>query len=156
MFAKITCDKNQSRFIGEMLLITIMSILLLGRHVDIFTKILFKYKDITITGWSIAHLVYFFLIGLLCAKQVSIFMLIGIFWEIFEFAYGHLTNDSLYWTSGGVINQFGDIVMNFIGYSLAGLFSQYVLSNKSIDYYYNFIIFGVIVLAFFVYIILNK
>jgi hypothetical protein len=157
MIAKITCGKDQSRFIGEMLLVTIMSILLLGRHIDIFSKVFFQYKDIRLTGWSFAHFIYFFLIGLLCAKQAYTFMLIGFFWELFEFAYGHITNDSLYWTSGGVINQFGDIFMNFIGYSLAQLFIHYVLSDNYImDYYQNYLMAGVVLLIFFTYIILNK
>jgi hypothetical protein len=126
MLTKITCGKNQSRFIGEMFIVTVLAIMLLGRHVDVFSKVFLKYKDISITGWSLAHLTYFFLIGLLCSKQTTIFMIIGVLWELFEFAYGHLTNDSSYWTSGGGINQLIDIVMNFTGYSLAQLFTQYL------------------------------
>ncbi len=126
MFTKITCNKDKSRFLGELLIINAIGIMLLGRHIGMLQYVFIKYKQITIHGWSIAHFLLFLIMGLFCAKQTAMFMLFGVLWELFEYVYGHLTNDVLYWTSGGIINQFMDIFMNFSGYTTGQFLSKYI------------------------------
>ena len=126
MFTRISCNKDKSRFLGELLIMTSFGIMLLGRHIGVLQYTFIKYKGIAIHGWSITHFLFFLILGLFCAKQTTMFMLLGVLWELFEYGYGHLTNDVLYWTSGGIINQFVDIFMNFCGYTTGQFLSHYV------------------------------
>ena len=69
-----------------------------------------------ITGWSITHVIWFFIMGYLCPQRVEEFMLIGIFWEVLEKIIGKLTGKENFWTSGGTKGQITDLIMNYIGY----------------------------------------
>lgn len=76
-------------------------------------------KTPKVSLWSLSHLIIYFIIGKLCQNKYLLFFLFGVLWEIFEKIYGHLTNDEVYWTGGGYVNQFSDICMNMLGYHLA-------------------------------------
>ena len=126
VLAKITCNKNRSRILGEFFIIMAAAIMFLGRHAGILNTVIFEYKQIKLLGWGLSHFIFFFIVGLICTKQPVMFMVIGICWELFEYFYGHLTNDVLYWTSGGIQGQLMDILMNFLGYMSAQLLSYYI------------------------------
>ena len=69
-----------------------------------------------ITGWSITHIIWFFIMGYLCPGHIQEFMLMGILWEVLEKIIGILTGKEKFWTSGGTKGQITDLIMNYIGY----------------------------------------
>lgn len=72
-----------------------------------------------ITGWSISHLVWFYILGRLCPNNYALMLSKGVLWEVVEKVYGRVTDNEQYWTSNGINGQCMDIIMNCLGYHLA-------------------------------------
>jgi hypothetical protein len=146
MLSKLTCTRGDTRMMGMLIILVAISVIILGRNLNVLSKTFFNYKNFNITGWSIVHIIFFFVLGLVCSNQFKTAMSIGLVWEMFEASYGYITNDMLYWTSGGLINQFGDLLMNFTGYSLAHIL-QMLLNNYSISLNNKYIMVPVIIIV---------
>ena len=146
MLSKLTCTRSDTRVMGLLIIIITISIVILGRNLNLLGKTFFNYKNFNITGWSIVHIIFFFILGLVCSNQFKTAMSIGLVWEMFETSYGYITNDMLYWTSGGLINQFGDLLMNFTGYSLAHIL-QMILNNYNIPLNNKYVLIPIIIIV---------
>ena len=50
-------------------------------------KFLFiSFKAGILTSWSLSHLIFFFIIGLICPNNLFFIILLGVLWEIYEFS----------------------------------------------------------------------
>ena len=92
------------------------------KHTKFLSTMFLDKYGFRITGWSLSHFVWFYIIGKFCPDHLLMFMLVGVSWEVFEYMYGAFMNDTLYWTSFGIKGQLMDIFMNFSGYYLASIF----------------------------------
>ena len=92
------------------------------KHTKLLSTVFVHRYGFKITGWSLSHFVWFYIIGKFCPNHLVPFMVAGVTWEVFEYVYGKLTNDTLYWTSYGIKGQLMDIFMDFLGYYLASVF----------------------------------
>jgi len=69
---------------------------------------------VSIDSWSLVHVLIFALNGFFCPDMPWLFMGLGIFWELLEFA---LSQDTSFWAERGV-NSVWDIWFNLVGYRL--------------------------------------
>jgi len=78
-------------------------------------------KKPRISMWQISHFLLFMFFGFKCKDQYIFYIMIGILWEIFEYIYGYINNNIVYWTSGGIKGQLMDIIMNILGYIIGNI-----------------------------------
>lgn len=146
---KILCCK-------EMIIISIVIAILIGIYHKILVnkynknmiyfdilnkKINIPVININISGWTLSHLIFYFILGLIFPKCIYIIIIIGIFWEFIENLLGYYNkNIELQrtitrnysnieynnWWSG----SFKDIIVNIIGVSF-GFFINYNFLNKN-------------------------
>ncbi len=130
MFKNFCKDKNL--FVTS--LITVASIFIYGfikaRWLNNFDILQFKLGLWDFDGWSLTHLVFYFMLTHICPQKWKIIFIAGVMWEVIESAIGtpgmitrnmHLTDpkDKVWW-----YGKVSDIVINTIGIMIALVVSQ--------------------------------
>jgi len=122
---KIDCFKNILKVSFVVFLVIIFySICCKKITNDAMKDPLISFKFINLTGWSLTHVLFFAYLGYYYPKCFNETMIIGIFWEMFEFSFGELFPKLLpniaykidpFWTSW-YYGCYEDIFMNIIGF----------------------------------------
>lgn len=86
-------------------------------------------KLFNISYWRLSHIFIYFIMALLCPNNLTLFMILGVLWEITERLVGFITAKEKFWTSGGSYGQAMDILMNFIGYKLGEFVHPYLFTH---------------------------
>ena len=127
MFKNI-CEYNN---LFATFLITAASIIIYGfikaKYLNHFDILQTKLGVWDLDGWSLTHLVLYFMLTYICPKKWKIIFIIGIIWEVIESAIGTPLCQTL--RQPGVLDcwwygKVSDVVVNSIGIAVALVVSQ--------------------------------
>jgi len=105
---------------------------------DQINRVLINTQTIKFGGWSLSHVIFYYIIGILFPDCMLLAMTIGVLWEIFEEVLGSFkpTNvmsdksSGLQYNEGWFRGSVLDVIYNFIGFVAGSLTTKYFLNGK--------------------------
>ena len=105
---------------------------------DKINRTIIDNETIKFGGWSLSHVIFYYIIGLLFPDCMLVAMTIGVFWEIFEEVLGMFnpknvvgnSASNLQYNKGWIRGSVSDIIYNFIGFVAGALTTKYFLNGK--------------------------
>jgi len=105
---------------------------------DQINRVLIDNKTMKFGGWSLSHVIFYYIIGLLFPDCMLLAMTIGVLWEIFEEVLGMFKpinigitkSNGLQYSEGWIRGSVSDVIYNFIGFVAGALTVKYFLNGK--------------------------